>query len=93
MAIRKKEEIFSQNERKEVEAECGEKMSGKKKKKERKKESVKKIGKHINFFIKYDDIKHAFFSKMIMILLVHKETCLISDDLNFCISSVVKSLL
>lgn len=50
-----------------------EKISGEKKK-VRKEESVRKIGKHLNFFAKFDDIKPAFFfSRMPMILLMYKK--------------------
>jgi len=48
-------------------------MSGEKKERVRKEESVEKVGKHLNFFAKSNDLKHAYLSNLPMILLVYKE--------------------
>jgi hypothetical protein len=41
-----------------------------------KEESVENIGKHLSFYIEENEIKSAYFSDMLMILLVYKETFL-----------------
>ena len=48
-------------------------MSGEKKERVRKEECVEKVGKHLNFFAKSNDLKHAYLSNLPMILLVYKE--------------------
>ena len=59
----------------------------------RKERCVKKVGKHLNFFAKSNDLKHAYLSDLPMILLVYKEAFFNSDDLDSCVPSVVKVLL
>ena len=68
-------------------------MSGKKNERVRKEECVEKVGKHLNFFVKSNDLKHAYLSDLPMILLVYKEAFFNSDDLDSCVPSVVKVLL
>jgi len=51
------------------------------------------VGKHLNFFAKSNDLKHAYLSDLPMILLVYKEAFFNSDDLDSCVPSVVKVLL
>jgi hypothetical protein len=67
--------------------------SGEKKERVRKEEFVEKVGKHLNFFAKSNDLKHAYLSDLPMILFVYKEAFFNSDDLDSCIPSVVKVLL
>jgi hypothetical protein len=85
-------EGHGQEQKNEKKAESGEKMSGEKKKRVRKEESVEKVGKHVNFFAKSNDLKHAYLSYLPMILLVYKEAFFNSDDLDSCVPSVVKVL-
>jgi hypothetical protein len=59
----------------------------------RKEECVEKVGKHLNFFGKSNDLKHAYLSDLLMILLVYKEAFFNSDDLDSWVPSVVKILL
>jgi hypothetical protein len=59
----------------------------------RKEECVEKVGKHLNFFTKSNDLKHAYLSDLPMILLVYKEAFFNSDELDSCVPSVVKVLL
>ena len=59
----------------------------------RKEECVEKVGKHLNFFAKSNDLKHAYLSDMPMILLVYKEALINSDELDSCVPSVVQVLL
>jgi hypothetical protein len=68
-------------------------LSGENKVRTRKKECTKKVGKHLNFHAKPNDIKHAYFSEMPMILLMYKEAYFNSDSLNSCVPSVAKVLL
>jgi hypothetical protein len=51
------------------------------------------VGKHLNFFAKSNDLKHAYLSDLPMILLVYKETFFNSDELDSCVPSVVKVFL
>jgi hypothetical protein len=51
------------------------------------------VGKHLNFFSKSNDLKHAYLSDLPMILLVYKEAFFNLDDLDSCVPSVVKVLL
>ena len=52
------------------------------------------MGKHLFFFFaKSNDLKHAYFSDLPMILLMYKEAFFNSDDLDSCVPSVVKVLL
>jgi hypothetical protein len=67
--------------------------SGEKKERVRKEECVEKVGKHLNFFAKSNDLKHAYLSDLPMILLVYKEAFFNLDDLDSCVPSVVKVLL
>ena len=67
-------------------------MSGEKKERVRKEECVEKVGKHLNFFAKSNDLKHAYLSDLPMILLVYKEAFFNSDELDFCVPSVVQVL-
>jgi len=85
-------EGHGQEQKNEKKAESGEKMSGEKKKRVRKEESVEKVGKHVNFFAKSNDLKHAYLSYLPMILLVYKEAFFNSNDLDSCVPSVVKVL-
>ena len=59
----------------------------------RKEECVEKVGKHLNFFAKSNDLKHAYLSDLPMILLMYKEAFFNSDDLDSCVPSIVKVLL
>jgi hypothetical protein len=86
-------EGLGQEQKNEKKADIGEKMSVEKKERMRKEECVEKIGKHLNFFAKSNDLKHAYLSDLPMILLVYKETFFNSDDLDSCVHSVVKVLL
>jgi hypothetical protein len=74
-------------------AESGEKISGEKKERVRKQECVEKVGKHLNFFAKSNNLKHAYLSDLPMNILVYKEAFFNSDDLDSCVPSVVKVLL
>jgi len=67
--------------------------SGEKKERVRKEECVEKVGKHLNFFAKSNDLKHAYLSDLPMILLVYKEAFFNSDDLDSYVPSIVKVLL
>jgi hypothetical protein len=58
-----------------------------------KKKCVEKVGKHLNFFAKSNDLKHAYLSDLLMILLVYKEAFFNSDDLDYYVPSVIKVLL
>jgi len=71
----------------------GKAESGEKKERGRKEECVEKVGKHHNFFAKSNDLKHAYFSDLPMILLVYKEAFFNLDDLDSYVSSVIKVLL
>jgi hypothetical protein len=46
-----------------------------------------------NFFAKSSDLKHAYLSELPMNLLVYKEVYFNSDNLDSCVSSVVKVVL
>jgi hypothetical protein len=48
----------------------------------KKEECVEKVGKNLNFFAKSSDLKHAYLSELLIILLVHKETYFNSDNLD-----------
>jgi hypothetical protein len=93
LALRTLGEGHSQEQKSKKKAESGEKMSGEKKERVRKEEFVEKVEKHLNFFAKSNDLKHAYLSDLPMILLVYKKAFFNSDDLNSCIPSVVKVLL
>jgi len=93
LALRTLGEGHSQEQKNQKKAESGEKMSGEKKERVRKEECVEKVGKHLNFFAKSNDLKHAYLSDLPMILLVYKEAFFNSDDLDSCVPSVVKVLL
>ena len=67
--------------------------SGEKKERVRKEECVEKVGKHLNFFVKSNDLKHAYLSNLPMILLVYNEAFFNSDELDSYVPSVVKVLL
>jgi hypothetical protein len=84
---------MAKNKKNEKKAESGEKMSGEKKERVKKKECVEKVGKHLNFFAKSNDLKHTYLSYLPMILLVYKEAFFNSDELDSCVPSVVKVLL
>jgi hypothetical protein len=92
-ALRTLGEGHGQKQKDEKKAESGEKMSGEKKERVKKEECVDKVGKHLNFFAKSNDLKHAYLSDLPMILLVYKEAFFNSDDLDSCVPSVVKVLL
>ena len=59
----------------------------------RKEKFVEKVGKNLNFFAKFSDLKRAYLSELPMILLVYKEAYFNSDNLDSCVPSVVKVLL
>jgi len=65
-------------------------LSGENKVRTRKKECTKKVGKHLNFHAKPNDIKHAYFSEMPMILIMYKKAYFNFDNLNSCVLSVPK---
>jgi hypothetical protein len=69
-ALRILEKGHDQEQKNEKKAESGEKMSGEKKERVRKEECVEKVGKHLNFFAKYNDLKHAYLSDLLMIFQV-----------------------
>jgi hypothetical protein len=68
-------------------------MSGEKKERVRKEECVEKVGKHLKFFAKSNDLKYAYLSDLPMILLVYKEAFFNSNNLDSCVPSVVKAFL
>jgi hypothetical protein len=68
-------------------------LSGENKVRKRKKTCTKKVGKHLNFHAKPNNIKHAYFSEMPMILLMYKKAYFNFDNLNSCVRSVPKVLL
>ena len=86
--LRKLGESHGQKENNRREAESGEKQE-----RVRKEECVEKVGKNLNFFAKSSDLKHAYVSEMLMILLVYKEAYFNSNNLDSCVHSVVKVLL
>ena len=51
------------------------------------------MGKHLNFFAKSNDLKHAYLSDLPMILLVYKEAFFNLDELDSCVPSAVQVLL
>jgi hypothetical protein len=51
------------------------------------------VGKHLNFFAKSNDLKHAYPFDLYMILLMYKEAFFNSYELDSCVPSVVKFLL
>jgi len=67
---RREKKVSAKLKKKGLEALSGEKMNGEKIVRVGKEECTKKVGKHLNFFSKPNDIKHAYFSKMLMILLM-----------------------
>jgi hypothetical protein len=87
-ALRTLGEGHSQKQKDEKKAESREK-----KEMVRKEECVEKMGKHLNFFAKSNDLKHSYLSDLPMILLVYKKAFFNSNDLDSCVPSVVKVLL
>ena len=53
----------------------------------------RKVRENLNFFAKSSDLKHAYLSELPMILFMYKKTYFNSDNLNSCVSRVVKVLL
>jgi hypothetical protein len=79
---------FSNRRKKSIEVESREKKI-----RMRKEERVENIGKHLSFYTKESEIKSSYFSYMLMILLVYKNACLNTNNLDSFIPSVVISLL
>jgi len=52
----------------------------------RKQECIEKVGKHLNFFAKSNDLKHVYLLDLPITLLVYQEAL-------FCVPSIVKVLL
>jgi hypothetical protein len=52
----------------------------------RKEECIEKVGKHLNFFAKSNDLKHVYLLDLPITLLVYQEAL-------FCVPSIVKVLL
>jgi hypothetical protein len=68
-------------------------MSREKKKNVRKEEYVGKVGKHLDFHVKQNNLTHFYFSDIPMILLLYKEAYFNTNELDSCVLSVCVSLL
>jgi hypothetical protein len=93
----KRENELKKNCKAESSKKVDEKESERKKESEEKREREKKMGekqkKQVSFYAKASDVKSAFYTKQPIFVLLYKEACFNTNELDESLPSVVVSLL